>query len=502
MAKTVIGFFDDYVQAQSAIQDLERSGVPRDDISLIANNAANRFTSDTSGTSAPTTTDETSHAAGTGAATGAVVGGGLGLAAGLAGPAVLGGLGLLAIPGVGPIAALGWLGALLSGAGIGAVAGGLIGALTHLGVPEEEAALYQEGIKRGGTLVAVKTSDEMADRLADILSSHGAIDIDERAEAYRQTMTAPAVGTAAPATATTMQQNFTPTSATAPAPRPASNMPPARPNVQTPPLPSNANRTMDANREAVLPVIEEELQVGKRQIQRGGVRVYSHMTEQPVEENVQLHEEHVNVERRPVNRPANEADMNAFKEETIEMRETTEEPVVSKQARVVEEVIVGKQATDRTETVRDTVRRTDVKVEQLGAEHVGRSRNFEAYDADFRNHYRATFGNRGGTYEQYVPAYEYGYNLRSNSRYQGRDWNTIEPEVRRDWEMQHPGNAWDQFKEAVRYSWDKATGSERGGIQTGGRDMDGTPDTRGVTEKMADAVTGDRIDDKTGKPVS
>jgi uncharacterized protein (TIGR02271 family) len=89
-----------------------------------------------------------------------------------------------------------------------------------------------------------------------------------------------------------------------------------------------------------------------------------------VEESVQLREEHVRVQRNPVNRPASEADFNAFKEGTIELTETTEEPVVSKRARVVEEVVVGKDVTERTETVRDTVRKTDVEVEEVGPDQV------------------------------------------------------------------------------------------------------------------------------------
>jgi len=117
-----------------------------------------------------------------------------------------------------------------------------------------------------------------------------------------------------------------------------------------------------------IPVVEEELQVGKREVQRGGVRVYSHVVERPVEENVQLREEHVRVQRTPVNRPASEADFQAFKEGSIELTESAEEAVISKQARVVEEVVVGKDVTERTEAVRDTVRRTDVEVEEVAPE--------------------------------------------------------------------------------------------------------------------------------------
>jgi uncharacterized protein (TIGR02271 family) len=124
--------------------------------------------------------------------------------------------------------------------------------------------------------------------------------------------------------------------------------------------------------QARIPVVEEELKVGKRQVEGGGVRVKTNVTETPVEEQVNLREEHVRVERRPVDRPATAADMNEAQHgRTLEVREKSEEAVVSKDARVVEEVVVGKEATERTETVRDTVRKTDVDV----VEDTTRNRN-------------------------------------------------------------------------------------------------------------------------------
>jgi uncharacterized protein (TIGR02271 family) len=116
--------------------------------------------------------------------------------------------------------------------------------------------------------------------------------------------------------------------------------------------------------ETTIPVVEEELKVGKREVERGAVRVESKVTETPVEAEVNLREERVRVERRPVDRPVGSAD-NAFKEGTIELTERAEEAVVGKEARVVEEVVVGKEVAERTETVRDTVRRTDVDVKEV-----------------------------------------------------------------------------------------------------------------------------------------
>jgi uncharacterized protein (TIGR02271 family) len=466
--KTVVGLFDEMAQAKKAALDLEGAGIQHNDISIVANNEGGRY--------APVATDTTpadegaGHAIGQDAAIGAGIGGVAGLIMALSG---------VVIPGLGWIAGAGWLMALVLGAGAGAVVGGLIGALTTVGVPEEDAAYYNEGVRRGGTLVAVKAQDEMAPRVAQILGEDGAVDIDERAAQYTQ-------------------EGIRPTNAANQTTQPAANVTsqPAT-SAPQPAWAQNQNR----QGETVLPVVEEELKVEKREAPRGGVRVYTHVTQQPVQEQVTLREEHVNVDRRPADRPLNPGETAAFKDQTIEVAERSEEPVISKQARVVEEVVVGKQATERTETVQDTVRRTDVDVQPMsGSEHTSRTRNYETFATDFRNDFQTRYASQGGTFEQYQPAYRYGYDLSTMPNYSGRDWTAIEPEVRRDWESRQP-NTWDRFKNSIRFAWEKATGAGQEGIRTGGRDAYGGPDTRGVTEKVADAVTGDRIDDKTGRPV-
>src|SRR5207302_798187 len=97
-----------------------------------------------------------------------------------------------------------------------------------------------------------------------------------------------------------------------------------------------------------IPVVQEDLKIGKRVVKRGGVRVYSQVVEQPVEQDVQLREEHVRLDRRPVDRAATEADVNKLRDQTFEVTETAEEPVIEKQARVVEELVVGKETKEKT----------------------------------------------------------------------------------------------------------------------------------------------------------
>lgn len=180
MAKTVVGSFDDFEEAQRVAAALESAGFSRADISIMGNNSGSRYGAGTSAdtTSTAATADSTASGAGTGAVAGAVIGGGAGLAASLMG---------LAIPGIGPILAAGPIAAALAGAGVGAVAGGIIGALTHVGVSESDAHYYAEAVRRGGALVTLSADDARAEQAAQIMRSHGAIDIERRAETWRQT---------------------------------------------------------------------------------------------------------------------------------------------------------------------------------------------------------------------------------------------------------------------------------------------------------------------------
>lgn len=213
------------------------------------------------------------------------------------------------------------------------------------------------------------------------------------------------------------------------------------------------SRTRDE--EAAIPVVEEELAVGKRTVETGGVRVTKEVTAKPVEEDVRLHEEHVTVERRPVNREVQPGDLNAFENSTIEMREMAEEAVVEKRARVVEEVVVGKEATERTEHISDTIRKTDVRVEPITDFDRGttpHTRSFDTVDASCRTHYDQNFAKSGWDYDSgYSHAYRYGYDLAGSS---GGDWSTVETDVRGKWENRNKGT-WERFKDAIRYGYDQ-----------------------------------------------
>jgi uncharacterized protein (TIGR02271 family) len=196
-------------------------------------------------------------------------------------------------------------------------------------------------------------------------------------------------------------------------------------------------------------VVEEELRLGKREVRRGGVRVFSEVHERPVEEDIELRDETVRVERRAVDRPVDTREFEAFREGTIELTETDEEAVVDKHARVKEEVIVSKDVDTRTEKIRDTLRSTDVRVEKTGA--------VTDYDKDYRTHFTTNFAGRGYDYDRYRPAYEFGSRYGTDERYRTSDWSVAERDMRRDWDTRGHG-AWEDFKDSIRYGWEKVRG--------------------------------------------
>lgn len=164
---TVTKVYDTHAAAQQAVRDLENAGIPSDEISLVANRHVSEEYDDV----------KTSSEAGPGAGIGAAVGGGVGL---------LAGLGMLAIPGIGPVVAAGWLASTAAGAVAGGAAGGIIGAMIDSGVAEEEAHVYSEAVRRGGTLLTVRTEAASEGEVRGILDRYSPVDVATRGEEYRQ----------------------------------------------------------------------------------------------------------------------------------------------------------------------------------------------------------------------------------------------------------------------------------------------------------------------------
>ena len=212
------------------------------------------------------------------------------------------------------------------------------------GDEEEHVGNYSEAVRRGHAVLTVEADDDRIDTARDVLTRCDAIDIDEQAAGWRS-------------------QGWTGHDETA---EPVAR---ERAGDERDLAAEPVSRERAGNeRENVVPVVQEELEVGKRQVRGGGVRVVSRVVSKPVSESVELRREEATIERHPVDRPATEADLAALKDRTIEIAEMAEKAVVTKTAHVVEEVVVGKQVSNETQRVEDTVRRTEVDVERLGAD--------------------------------------------------------------------------------------------------------------------------------------
>jgi len=349
MAKTIVALYDNVDHAQKAVRDLVDTGIDRDNISLMANNAPGTM-GDVSSTPAVGETSGAAEGAGVGAGIGAALGGIGGL---------LVGLGALVIPGIGPVVAAGPLAAALggvAGAGAGAIAGGatggLLGALTDMGVNDEQAGYYAEGIRRGGTLLTVRTDDMLASRAVDVMNRHNPIDVKQRAAQWRDTGWSGFDVNAGPF---------------------------AGSNLGT--------TTMTPERDVTGPGFKDKDET-----------IYG---------------------------------------TTMGEKETILEP-------------------DDSESIYGTTRAPD----DLQTGFTG-SRTFDTYENDFRTHFDSFYSTRGYTYNQYMPAYHYGYDVATNERYRDRDWDEIMVDVRRDWESRYPDNAWEDFKDAIRHAWDNVRNTFR-----------------------------------------
>ena len=198
-------------------------------------------------------------------------------------------------------------------------------------LPDHERDTYEESMRRGGCMLVATVDEGSTDEVISCLDSAGAVDLDSREAQWRS-------------------------------------------EGWQPPVPRDETRSASAelrtgapNESERIPVVEERLLVGKREVSRGSVRVRSYMVEEPVHEEVRLREERVNVERRPVNEPTRPvvkgSPEDLMQERTIEVSETAEQAVVGKEARVTEQVVVSKDTRERVESIDDTVRKTKVEIE-------------------------------------------------------------------------------------------------------------------------------------------
>lgn len=231
----------------------------------------------------------------------------------------------------------------------------------------QEVMHYQEAVRRGGALLTVDVVDDtQMDTVRAVLEGAGAVDIDERVTQWQSSGYTGYQGSSLSTEAGTRPYSTADSVASATSSPDAIDATASTASTRATDFDTSLASGNLADEKA-LPVVREELEVGKREIQTGAFRVYTRRTETPVSETVTLREEHASIDRQAVDRPATAADM---QEGMVEVRETAERPVVEKTARVVEEVVVSKQATERTETINETLRGTEVEVDRIPGEGV------------------------------------------------------------------------------------------------------------------------------------
>jgi uncharacterized protein (TIGR02271 family) len=316
---------------------------------------------------------------------------------------------------VGRLAACGPLAEVIRGSGRGA----LTGSLRYLGLSPDLAAHYTSAVRQGETLESLVVDDKDAERVAEVMEKHAA-------RFWKPTPEAPL--------AQPGQMPMTGGIGTKEEKIEHINV---KEGLKATLEPEGRHQRFSESREEEIgiPIVKEELHVGKREVERGHVHVSVNVLERPVTEHIKLREEHIDIERRAVNR-APRGDETILKGGVMDLTEYAEEAVVSKEARIVEEVVVRKRITSHDEIINATLRSTDVDIRGDGLANV-----------EFKR-YLESLGMTGDKFEDHLQAYQFGRSLRGT----GKGWEDVEISARERWEMKQP-STWDRFKESIRYGW-------------------------------------------------
>lgn len=436
--------------AQSVLQSLTQAGFPREDVSLVAGDQSGEW-------------GRKCEPIGTKAGEGAGVGGAIGAAVGGAGGLLIG-LGALVIPGLGPIVALGPILATLVGLGAGAAAGGLVGALVGTGIPEYDAACYAEGIRRGGVVVTVNAPDASASRAAEVMRRFHPVNIEERAAAWRAEgwkgpMPAPStpsamektvregardVGTAAADTARTAAGTAAGAAAAA--------------GAVAKEAADKAADTARAAADTARMAADKVRMDTEAKIQKPSVSVT------PPEVKV----ERPMVSAKPPEVKVEPPTMTGKRVETLMERPMARPEGTDMAAQGG--VRVHPQAMNEPMEGMSEVYHERLEVTYTEDEApcgVPQSTNFAGMDFSavrpgWEQHYRAHANTYGRTFDEWMPAYRYGYMLARDGRYRDQNWSDLESMARDVWNQDRPGyGTWDQVKDAIRFGWNSAHAGSR-----------------------------------------
>lgn len=443
--KTVVGLFDDITEAHSVVNELVNAGFDRDNISLIASDRDEVY-SGYLDRDADVDMELAAEEGAEGALAGAVTGGAIG---GLAG--VLLGLGALAIPGIGPIVAAGPVVAGLTGAGIGSVVGGLTGALVSWGIPEEEAGYYAEGIRRGGTLVGVKTEDHLVNDAVAIMNNHNPVDVTERSEHWRES-------------------GWTGYDPNVPAY--------TRDEIEAErrgygyDMDDDASYSMYGEYETYVPTFRQHYSnmygtTGRDYSWYEPAYYYGYSL--AADDRYRDYRDWDSLEAE-ARRGWEESEDSAqgtwedFKDSVRHAWEQVKDAVsgddyayAEGDGRTWRDSNGSSYDRDRNDTAYQEAARTGGGIASAVGSGVPQP-SIGAAGAvypDFRSHYQQTYGTSGYGYDRYEPAYRFGHDLATDEFYRDYRWMDVEPEVRRHWEEANHGT-WEEFKEAVRHAWNEA----------------------------------------------
>jgi|GEM_PF-152112 len=463
MARTIIRLYDDFATAQEVAHELVNTGFARDNISIMANDASGEYSRQIGSSEADVS------GAGAGAGIGAVLGGGVGL---------LVGAGALAIPGIGPVIAAGpVLSALATagvGAGIGAVTGGLVGALVDIGVPEEEAEYYAEGVRRGGAILTIHAPDEAEERAMNIINRSQSVDLDERASWWREQGWSSFDPNAAPYSAGDVAQERASYQAY------SSNRSPGNPSSpgsrgwpEVEPAPGESTYRGDVTnnpgyRSEGWPEVEPgpgetgyqgDVRDNPNYESRGWQEVEPAPGETTYQGDVTDNPGYQSRGWTEVEPPEGETAETWSGSTTSTARATGSPGLVEDRAPAEGRRDVDLNADYTWEETKDNVR--EGWEETKDAARKGWQETKEAFDFDddydddrFHQHFNTVYASRGFAYETYAPAYHYGYDLAYDPDFEDRDWADFEPEARQYWESSYEG-PWEQFKDAIRHAWEE-----------------------------------------------
>ncbi|NTU80420.1 MAG: hypothetical protein HGA45_13755 [Chloroflexales bacterium] len=443
MITTIVGLFDTFGEAQTAVEDLMHFGIRREHISLVTRDEHG----DTSRERAIGSSGA-AEGAGAGAVGGSLVGGAIGL---------LIGMGLLVIPGIGPVLAAGPLaaaigstaaavGATALGAGLGAAAGGLLGSLMGVGIPEEEAELYVEGVRRGNVLISVGVADPDTADVRQILARNGAIDIQSRAAEWRA-----AGWDAAGSPKSDDDRDRKPVDTSySTVDRTGERVKGAEGFASGHDQPYDADPAQfsefaaDNQNTRAQQATDRRPPAGQAR-QPGGAQIYDRPSSQAQAETARA--EHTD-------------ELPAHGDFARGLRQEPSAPVEPDYARGMH---TGPSETGRSGQP-DTPHHGDFarglrqeETEPLTPDYARGQRGHEEYDADFLAHYQAMMGSGGQPYDYYKPGYQFGYDMATDTSYQHDTWPAAERDARQRWEHEARGS-WEEFKQAIRYGWEKARG--------------------------------------------